>query len=64
LLPTPNAPEVLVVAKLWPPMMESLHAAFQVHDRTHETDPAAFDAGRASHPRDRRERRVEGQAAS
>jgi len=39
-----SAPEVLVVAKLWPPMMESLHAAFQVHDRTHETDPAAFDA--------------------
>jgi lactate dehydrogenase-like 2-hydroxyacid dehydrogenase len=40
----PLAPEVLVVAKLWPPMMESLHAAFRVHDRTHETNPTAFDA--------------------
>jgi hydroxypyruvate reductase len=40
----PSAPDVLVVAKLWPPMMESLRAAFQVHERTHETDPAAFDA--------------------
>ena len=39
-----DAPEVLVVAKLWPPMMEALHGAFRVHDRTHETDPAAFDA--------------------
>jgi hydroxypyruvate reductase len=39
-----SAPDVLVVAKLWPPMMEALHAAFRVHDRTHETDPAAFDA--------------------
>ena len=40
----PGAPDVLVVAKLWPPMMESLHASFRVHDRIHETDPAAFDA--------------------
>ncbi|MEO6744632.1 MAG: 2-hydroxyacid dehydrogenase [Caldimonas sp.] len=39
-----DAPEVLVVAKLWPPMMEALHGAFRVHDRIHETDPAAFDA--------------------
>ena len=37
-------PDVLVVARLWPPMMESLHAAFRVHDRSHETDPAAFAA--------------------
>ena len=37
-----DAPEVLVVAKLWPPMMESLHAAFTVHDRINQTDPAAF----------------------
>ena len=40
----PGAPDVLVVAKLWPPMMEALHASFRVHDRIHETDPAAFDA--------------------
>ncbi len=40
----PALPEVLVVAKLWPPMMESLHGAFRVHDRIHETDPAAFAA--------------------
>ena len=37
-----GAPEVLVVAKLWAPMMESLHAAFTVHDRVHQSDPAAF----------------------
>jgi len=37
-------PEVLVVAKLWAPMMEALHGAFRVHDRLHETDPAAFAA--------------------
>ena len=35
-------PEVLVVAKLWPPMMEALHGAFTVHDRLDQTDPAAF----------------------
>ena len=37
-------PEVLVVAKLWPPMMESLRAAFRVHDRVDQTDPTAFAA--------------------
>jgi hydroxypyruvate reductase len=37
-------PEILVVAKLWPPMMESLRAAFRVHDRIHQTDPTAFAA--------------------
>ena len=37
-------PDVLVVAKLGPPMMESLRAAFRVHDRIHQTDPAAFTA--------------------
>ena len=37
-------PEVLVVAKLWPPMMESLRGAFRVHDRIHQTDPTAFAA--------------------
>ena len=41
--PTPaDAPEVLVVAKLWAPMMEALHANFRVHDRIHASDPAAF----------------------
>jgi hypothetical protein len=37
-------PDVLVVAKLWPPMMESLRGAFRVHDRIHQTDPTAFAA--------------------
>lgn len=37
-----DRPEVLVVARLWAPMMEALHASFHVHDRLHETDPAAF----------------------
>ena len=37
-----SKPDVLVVAKLWPPMMEALQTAFTVHDRTHESDPAAF----------------------
>ncbi len=35
-------PDVLVVAKLWPPFMEALQSVFNVHDRTHESDPAAF----------------------
>ena len=34
--------DVLVVAKLWPPMIEALHGAFRVHDRLHQTDPAAL----------------------
>lgn len=37
-------PDVLAAARLWPPMMESLRSAFRVHDRTHQTDPAAFAA--------------------
>ena len=37
-------PDVLVVAKLWPPLMEALQSAFTVHDRLHEADPAAFQA--------------------
>jgi len=36
--------DVLVTARLWPPMMESLHGAFRVHDRLHQTDPAALAA--------------------
>jgi lactate dehydrogenase-like 2-hydroxyacid dehydrogenase len=34
--------EVLTAARLWPPMMEALQGAFQVHDRTHQSDLAAF----------------------
>lgn len=36
--------EILVVAKLPPFLMEALQANFVVHDRLHETDPAAFAA--------------------
>ena len=39
-----SRPVVLTAAKLWPPMMEALHGAFEVHDRTHLTDPAALAA--------------------
>lgn len=34
--------EILVVAKLWPPYMQELQENYVVHDRTHESDPAAF----------------------
>jgi lactate dehydrogenase-like 2-hydroxyacid dehydrogenase len=35
--------DVLTAARLWAPMMEALHGAFQVHDRVHQgDDPAAF----------------------
>jgi lactate dehydrogenase-like 2-hydroxyacid dehydrogenase len=34
--------DVLTAARLWPPMMEALRGAFRVHDRTHQSDPAAF----------------------
>jgi lactate dehydrogenase-like 2-hydroxyacid dehydrogenase len=37
-----SKPEILVVAKVWPPYLEALKEAFIVHDRTHESDPAAF----------------------
>lgn len=37
-----SKPEILVVAKMWPPYMEALQAEFVVHDCTHEKDPAAF----------------------
>lgn len=37
-----SKPDVLVVAKLWPPMMEALQTVYTVHDRSHESDPAAF----------------------
>ena len=39
-----DRPEVLTAARLWAPMMEALHGVFRVHDRLHETDPAAFAA--------------------
>ncbi|MFZ4289720.1 2-hydroxyacid dehydrogenase [Variovorax sp. HJSM1_2] len=39
-----SKPDILVVAKLWPPLMEALQAEFTVHDRIHESDPAAFAA--------------------
>lgn len=38
-----SKPEVLLVAKLWPPLIEALQAVFAVHDRIHESDPAAFE---------------------
>lgn len=37
-----SKPEVLVVAKLWPPMMAYLQSVYVVHDRLHETSPAEF----------------------
>lgn len=37
-----SRPHILTVAKLPPFLMESLNAAFVVHDRLHESDPAAF----------------------
>ncbi len=37
-----SKPEILVIAKMWPPYMEALQAEFIVHDRTHETDPLVF----------------------
>ena len=38
----PNRPHILTVAKLPPFLMAPLQAAYEVHDRLHETDPAAF----------------------
>ncbi len=35
-------PEILTVAKLWPPYLEELQQTFVVHDRMHELDAAAF----------------------
>ena len=37
-----SKPEILTVAKLWPPYLEELQQNFVVHDRTHELDAAAF----------------------
>jgi hydroxypyruvate reductase len=41
-MPGSEKVEVLTAARLWPRMMEMLHGAFQVHDRTHQGDAAAF----------------------
>jgi hydroxypyruvate reductase len=38
----PNRPHILTVAKLPPFLMEPLQVSYEVHDRLHETDPAAF----------------------
>ncbi len=40
--------EVLTAAQLWPPMMEALRGTFRVHDRTHQSDAAAFAAAAPS----------------
>jgi hydroxypyruvate reductase len=37
-----SKPEILTVAKLWPPYLEELQQTYVVHDRTHELDVAAF----------------------
>ncbi len=39
-----SVPEILVVAKLWPPYLRTLREAFVVHDRTHNDDPERFVA--------------------
>ncbi len=36
--------EVLTAARLWPPMMDALQGVYRVHDRLHQSDPAAFAA--------------------
>ena len=37
-----SKPEILTVAKLWPPYLEELQQTYVVHDRTHELDAATF----------------------
>lgn len=37
-----SRPHILTVAKLAPLFLDQLHAAYVVHDRLHETDPAEF----------------------
>lgn len=37
-----SRPHILTVAKLPPFLMEPLQASYEVHDRLHESDPAAF----------------------
>jgi len=38
-----SRPDLLTVARLAPFLMEALESAFNVHDRLHEQDPAAFE---------------------
>ncbi len=38
-----DKPHVLTVSRLPPIYLDALHASYTVHDRLHETDPAAFD---------------------
>ncbi len=37
-----SKPEILSVAKLWPPYLQELQQTYVVHDRTHELEPTAF----------------------
>lgn len=37
-----SKPEILTVAKLWPPYLQELQQTYVVHERTHELDPTAF----------------------
>jgi hydroxypyruvate reductase len=37
-----NKPEILTVAKLWPPYLQELQETYVVHDRIYETDPVLF----------------------
>jgi hydroxypyruvate reductase len=37
-----SKPEILTVAKLWPPYLAELQQTYVVHDRTHELDAVAF----------------------
>ena len=39
-----SKPEVLTVAKLWPPLLQALELEFTLHDRLHQSDPGAFAA--------------------
>ncbi|MFM2187748.1 MAG: Glyoxylate/hydroxypyruvate reductase [Pseudomonadota bacterium] len=43
-VPASSKPEVLAVARLHPFYRQALDSLYTVHDRTHEQDPAAFDA--------------------
>ena len=38
----PPNPHVLAVARLSPLLLPQLQAAYELHDRLHETDPAAL----------------------
>jgi len=43
-LPTAPPVDVLVVARLWPPMLAALQGAFRIHDRVHLGEASAFAA--------------------